>query len=379
MRVLTLCCTHPQTCAASTASTGFPPNLEPHAPNADQDTSKDAFLQPQRSPSSPVRHRSKDSAHHMDTVAPAAASADLSDLVRDYNALSARCQASEQQLARIRLELSKERQRSRQLMASYDALTLRNLNVGRQLQHRASTEGPLQDTLQAADELLNHRPPAPTQPGQGSEHRSSSRGTDSWQLLNAQDSSTQQQQHPAAHCDAAAIAVGPLSQAMLANAAAGRYRRWSTDTEVVDQGKSNSSSITAALSAASAVQDSIQPVQEPAVDASRHQAATAGSWPTVDIKLAAVDSSLQSLQAAAAAGTRSKKVAGSQVRLEGVSSVVTSLHSPLPSSDPIQPWVVVAAAHAKMTLCHLCAQPQHSLGHQTPVVPVAGTHWKLLV
>jgi hypothetical protein len=202
---------------------------------ADQDSFQDVFLQPEVSHSSPIRRRGRSSGH----IPPAAASADLADLLKDYNALSARCKASEQQLAQARRELSKERQRSRQLRASYDALTLGSLHTGRQQhQHRASTVAPSSAPFaHGADShpephIESHRiiNESPTHTNSSSSNNSS--------LEDVRLGGPLQLPLAAARASAGCLPLGPL----MAGPAANRAHRWSTDTHVADQARSSATS-----------------------------------------------------------------------------------------------------------------------------------------
>lgn len=169
-----------------------------HSHSADQDAP-----QPQVSPSSPSWRGSKARRQQHHSLA---ASADLSDL--------------EQQLARARRELSRERQRSRQLRASCDALALSNMRLAQhaqQLEQRAigfsllpEQHGP--SAAAGVNKAVQSRLPA------GSNH----------------DQAAQK----AGSTDAALVGADAVPAAPI-----GRYshHRWSTDTSIADQGSSSMS------------------------------------------------------------------------------------------------------------------------------------------
>lgn len=254
---------------------------------ADQDSSQDAFLQPPVSHSSPIRRRSKGSGDSHQHIA---ASADLADLVLDYNALSARCQASEQQLARAKRELSKERQRTRQLRASYDALNLSAMQLqGRQLhQHLASTAGSLQEG-----------------PAHAGQHGSLTSSSSQEQLLMHASNPGVALQQPSSH----PLGTGPTGDTQ-AGGAAGRYYRWSTDTEIADQG-SNSSSMAADAQGYSSTE---------VADAGQGPQA-AGAAPGADTPAARLNRPLKAATAGEAVGAGNGTAAQSGQGLNGATQV----------------------------------------------------------
>jgi hypothetical protein len=224
---------------------------------ADQDSSQHAVLQPQVSHSSPIRRRSKGSSASNQHIA---VSADLADLVRDYNALSARCQASEQQLARTRRELNRERQRSRQLRVSYDALNLSAMQSRQLHQDVASTAGSLQDGPAHARQRV-------------------SLTSSSHEQLLMHASNPQVSLQPCSH----PLGTSPVGEAQAGGAAA-KHHRWSTDTEVADQG-SNSSSMAGRRDSSSLV-----------TNAGR-QPHPAGAAPAVSLAAARLDRTLKAATA----------------------------------------------------------------------------------
>lgn len=251
--------------------------------HGDQGSCQDAFLQPQVSHSSPIKTRDRGSHDHNPHVA--AASADLADLVRDYNALSARCQASEQQLARTRRELCKERQRSRHLRASCDALTMNHMQLGRELQQqRASIAGSI-------------LPPG-HQDGLSALAGSGQRGS-----YSSSNSSSQEHMlppmcpRPMQHDGYIPGGWSPARSAQQAGAAASRYHRYSTDTEVADQSRDGGSTVPLVQTQGSN-HYSHQPVEAAAAPTFASSSAAA-----VKFTDARLDRSWQSLGGAAAADT----------------------------------------------------------------------------
>lgn len=265
------------TCSAVSAHQMSQHRAAMPAPAADQDSFQDAFLQPEVSHSSPIRGRGRSSGH----LPPAAASADLADLVKDYSALSARCRASEQQLAQARRELSKERQRSRQLRASYDALNLGSLHSGRQLhQHTASTVAPHGRPpvhgydSQLEPHILSHRII-----NESPVHTNSSSSSNNSSLEDVQLHDPLQLPHAAARPPAACLPLGPL----MAGAAANKAHRWSTDTNVADQARSSATS--SSSSTRNSITKALSPCQEgsPVAHQPQPAAAAAGACTAEDV------------------------------------------------------------------------------------------------
>lgn len=205
---------------------------------------EDAFLQPEKSNSSPIRRRTnKSHALHRSTatagwggeavfadlpprqpaVPVVAASADLADLMRDFNALSARCHSSEKQLAAAKRALMKERARNQQLRASLS--TLHNGQPQGQDSH-SHTQLPGRATAGLAGQQAAAHPQPPFDDGGSTPDQ-------------------QAQQNATRGAGGAAAAATGQQQAAAPGVMAGVQShprcRWSTDTAVADQGSRSSS------------------------------------------------------------------------------------------------------------------------------------------